>query len=197
MNKTKEMNLQDITTWTVTADHKARPKNPHRCTDGTYVSCVNLPDGPNCDGCNAYIKFEQGIKEHTYAYSETLLPGDYPAEDVELVWQYKYPDLGTWLIEYCMNDYESFQDYSDSITQWGFITRQYLQLKQPVKEQGVIYLDINDFSISETDLERAFCFGYLANPENNPLDNTEMMRRYEVFKTEYLTPMISRKGITD
>jgi hypothetical protein len=64
-------------------------------------------------------------------------------------------------------------------------------------DNDVIYLDINDFSISEQDLERAFCFGYLANPENNPLDNSEMMRRYEVFKKEYLLPMLSRKGITD
>lgn len=130
------MNLQDITAWTVTADHKARPKNPNRCTDGTYVSCVNLPDGPNCDGCNDYIKFEQDIKEHTYACSETLLPGDYPAEMFELVWQLYWPDnswinCANWYYSHYNNDFKKFA--SDKALE----TRQYLQLKQPVKEQEV------------------------------------------------------------
>lgn len=55
---------------------------------------------------------------------------------------------------------------------------------------NIIELDINDFSISMQDVERAFCFGYITNPTNNCLDNVEMMRRWETFKSEYLNHKI-------
>lgn len=42
---------------------------------------------------------------------------------------------------------------------------------------------------SLTEIERAFCFGYLANPANNHLDNGELMRRWETFKNFYLSPV--------
>ena len=54
------------------------------------------------------------------------------------------------------------------------------------EEKEVITLDLKDHIITMTDVERAFCFGYLTNPDNNCLDNKEMMSRWEYFKTTYL-----------
>lgn len=179
------MEFKDITTWTVTPDHKARPKNPYSQQWFDF-------NKQREDLKSSYSKFEAFAAQYTYHCSPSLVAGEYPAADVELVFQVRYWDTNKQAFYNWQTTTEAFVK---SITNSMDETRQYLQLKQPVKEQEVIHLDINDFAISESDLERAFCFGYLANPENNPLDTTEMMRRYEVFKTQYLLPMLSRKGI--
>jgi hypothetical protein len=92
-------------------------------------------------------------------------------------------------------------DTGEYICPTGAETKMFWQIVKPMQESKeeneVIYLDINDFAISEQDLERAFVFGYLANPDNNCLNNVEMMRRYEIFKTQYLLPMLQRKHIID
>lgn len=121
-------------------------------------------------------------------------------------WQYQTPD-GVWhTVE--KYTYARFKTYDAFVNHWqvkGYPLREYTpalvkadtstQENETVDE--TIYLNINDFSISEEDLERAFCFGWLSNPDNPVMDNQEMMRRYELFKTTYLLPMLTRKHIID
>lgn len=49
-------------------------------------------------------------------------------------------------------------------------------------------IDLSEFCINMSDVERAFCFGYISNPDNNCLDNVEMMKRWNNFKNNYLEP---------
>lgn len=66
------MNLQYVKTWTVTADHKARPKNPY--------DNWNEPDYRK----ESLVSFETFATQHVYHTDETLKPGEYPAESVKL-----------------------------------------------------------------------------------------------------------------
>lgn len=128
------MNVQYVKVWTVSADHKARPKNIH-------CMFINLgfaapPRNPK------YEAFETFATQHIYACSPTLLPGDYPAEDVELVWQSRLRGFdSTWqnvLPEAYQRSNNDFKEYSDYCDNMDAFARQYLQLKQPVKDQEAI-----------------------------------------------------------
>lgn len=66
------MTLSEVKTWTVTADHKARPKTEFNVPN-EHVLYSDFKD------------FEQFARQNTFACDETLLPGDYPAEMFELV----------------------------------------------------------------------------------------------------------------
>lgn len=113
------MQFKDITTWTISADHKARPKNPYEKPMFT---------GSAYEGVSNWTVFEQFATQHTYACSPTLVAGDYPAEDVELVWQIRYfhPHIGNFY------DWQSCSlEYAKSSNSSMEETRQYLQLKQP------------------------------------------------------------------
>lgn len=124
------MNLQDITTWTVTEDHKARPKNPFIIEQRGDFTVVNV------DNTIKYAEFETFATQHTYACSETLLPGDYPSE---IFGEPKYQILNQTgengiYIDCTKEAYEIWV---------GFLPRkylplkpEYLQLKQPMKNEN-------------------------------------------------------------
>lgn len=135
------MEFKDITTWTISADHKARPKNENQKgqeKDFYLRKSEELNWGEYYN--KIWREFETFATQHTFACSETLLPGDYPVEDVELVWQVKEETEIDWTTENT-NAYNAFVDYNDyaiyAASCGCFETRQYLQLKQPVKEQEI------------------------------------------------------------
>lgn len=80
------MTLQDITTWTVMADHKARPKNQFE--EWHSIESKNI----------LHTQFETFADNHVYDCS--LPTGEYKAEaeaeDVELVWQLYDHDRQQW-----------------------------------------------------------------------------------------------------
>lgn len=113
------MEFKEIKTWVISPDHKARPKNPYPLSESN-----GWP----------FNSFEQQAKEHIYHCSPSLVAGEYPAEDVELVWQQcmAYDELlqpieSGWQI--C-----SMED-AERDNKKGWSTRQYLQLKQPVQSK--------------------------------------------------------------
>lgn len=127
------MNLQDITTWTVSADHKASPKNenPKPQEKDFYL---RKDEGASWGDFlyKEWNAFEQECKQHTYACSPTLVAGDYPAEMFDSP---KYQGLyGTLWCDIEKDTYDRFLLHGKSGYQMTE-TRQYLQLKQPVKEQ--------------------------------------------------------------
>lgn len=172
------MEFKDITTWSVSKG-VATPVNPH-CPDITFSTSIVVKS-------KLFAQFDGAVKELTFA---TDAPdGSYSADRFgKIVWRFMNVKF-EWIN--CVSNDPSFSKSH------GFSTRQFLPFIYQVKEAEIITLDINDFSISIQDIERAFCYGYLANPESDCLDSAEMMRRYELFKTNYLTPMLSRKGIID
>lgn len=123
------MQFKDITTWVVTTDHQARPKNIYAPTVSTCSDDGVYDDYPN----EFYNDFETFATQHTYHCSPSLVAGEYPAADVELVWQQ------------CM----AYSEGKPSVTGWqqcchadamadqrnGWDVRQYLQLKQPVPKE--------------------------------------------------------------
>lgn len=113
------MNLQDIKTWTISADHKARPKNPY----SEYISVKSPLIGAFTKN-TSFSDFEAFAKDHTYACDKTLAPGDYPAKDVELIDQYRHL--------HC--DWTNGKP-DHEIENVSYLYRKYLQLKQPEKEQ--------------------------------------------------------------
>lgn len=117
-------------------------------------------------------------------HGNKLPPGEYEGE---VVWQWEYlPNIWKNVTA------ERAQKYR------AFPARQIFQVTIPDKVNGEeIKINLNDFSLSIEDIERAFCFGYISNPENNCLDNVEMMRRWNVFKEDYLKPTFVKKGIID
>lgn len=177
------MTTKDITTWSVSKG-VAIPKN--NIQRFVYAETFGYGD-PYTYENDEWKTFEKEAQQHTYA---TNAPdGSYSADCFgEIVWQFMNVKF-EW--NYCMNNDPGFSD------DHGFSTRQFLPFIDQVKEAEIITLNINDFTIAIEDIERAFCYGYLANPENDCLDSAEMMRSYELFKINYLTPMLSRKGIID
>lgn len=177
------MEFKNITTWSVSKGI-ATPKSPFN----------DVKD-------YSYRKFEDFAQQHTYA---TDAPdGSYSADKfAEPLIQFKHIHDDEW-INAKQGVFKSYSDFKIELESTNkslnthFESRYFLPFIDQVKEAEIITLDINDFSISIQDIERAFCYGYLANPESDCLDSAEMIRRYELFKTNYLTPMLSRKGIID
>lgn len=107
------MEFKDIKIWLVDTDHKARPKNPYPKTLPSPHPCVTNFNPEHID-------FWNQAKQHVYHCSPSLA-GEYKAADVELVWQ-----RHDWLTNTWVNSIKN---------KAGYTYRQYLQLKQPVKEQ--------------------------------------------------------------
>jgi len=116
------MEFKDITTWTVT-DCKATPKNPYNNSKDCIIGESKLIENLHRSLTRQinHNDFETLATQHTYPTS--LPPGEYIAEDVELVWQYEI--MGIW-----QNNHGEPKSENK---------RQFLQLKQPVGEQEVIY----------------------------------------------------------
>lgn len=143
------MKFKDITTWTVTPDHKARPKNPFK--KGTH--------GLNESGIPILldIRFEQFADQHVYHCSPSLVAGEYPAADVELVWQYTFDGI-VWSNARGENysKYLNFTEFAKSIPE--FKTREFLQLKtysDPSPEKVVKTSDVNRAYLLELSLTHA------------------------------------------
>lgn len=132
------MNLEDIITWTVSTDHKAIPKNMYRKPTVTEMS-------NDLKQSRDYFDFQTLVNKITLDCDEALLPGDYPAEDVKLIWQYFNPSFdGVWIDL----SYEPSQKYD------GTAYRQYLQLKQPGKPEIItIGRGIIDYSHESKNVE--------------------------------------------
>lgn len=108
------MNLTDIKTWVVNADHKARPKNSYE----QFVpsrSCINTK----------WQEFNAEAAQHTYSTDETLPPGEYPAE------MFDSP------VKQCRHLHCDWQDGEPTfeIPNVGWLTRWYLPLKSIIKKE--------------------------------------------------------------
>lgn len=125
--------LSDVKTWTVTADHKARPKNPF-----IYENDI-VKDMIECE------RFEQFAQQNTFACDESLLPGDYPSEIFcEPIWQYLNESFGGIWVDMNYNPI----DINDNRY------RQYLPLKSehtPVKQESKKHHEAKQFTFDQKD----------------------------------------------
>lgn len=132
------MTLQQIKTWTVTADHLVRPKNDlpsYEWWDSHYDK-------------EDWAEFESFANQHTYSCDPTLAPGDYPGEKFgDVVWQFTDTSFDdNWHNE---NEdtyeryprYELYEAHAKALDA-KYITRQYL----PISDQP-------DCLISATSIE--------------------------------------------
>jgi hypothetical protein len=111
--------------------------NPHRCTDGTYVACINLPDGTNCDECNKAIQFNNWLSTQPTIYTDpSIKDGVYKVDELEIVWQAKHKTQQKWDNAFesaytnCRGNFKEFCNIDKD-----FDCRQYATLKQPVKQE--------------------------------------------------------------
>jgi len=145
------MNFTDIKTWVVSADHKARPKNPNRKpTESHYYQRKEEGISWGDYLYKDWQKIEQECKDHTYSVDETLALGEYPAEIFgDVVWQYSVTRGMSW-------EFEIDEDtHRDSLIV-GLPTRQFLPLKQ-IDNQifTVIPPDSTSFTVTDKIMKEA------------------------------------------
>lgn len=121
------MKYEDIKTWVVLPEHKATPKN-HHYGDSRYENERILAE-----------QWEQFAAQHVYHCSPSLVAGEYPAADVELVWQWYSNSAHEWM-PVPVRDIEIYKHFGALSLHYSnkrLSTRQYLQLKQPYKLKNI------------------------------------------------------------
>lgn len=152
----------------------AKPVNPFTLSSATPMV-----------GLNAFESYHEFDAAHPALPLTQPMPGETVFE-VEEIYQMQDPETKEWgTVRYLT---ELIDDLDSPVR------KSYQPVATPIKEvaneekagEEVITLNLSDFYLTMQDVERAFCFGYITNPDNDCLNNAEMMRRWQAFKTEYL-----------